>query len=122
MLIYDTICNIWTIFAWKQEGVTSQRIGIKIWQILFHSTLFLVNALLKKKLITTFSSFAATDHKGHFRKVLTRILKFGCFSCYHAYIFENNKLNFLMQNLMLNRLAPISSPKNEKAKSLFALS
>ena len=45
-----------------------------------------------------FSSFAATDHKGHFKKVLIRILKFGCFSWYYAYIFEKNKLNFPMQN------------------------
>ena len=31
-----TICNIWAIFARRQKGVTSQRIRIKIWQILFH--------------------------------------------------------------------------------------
>ena len=72
---------------------------------------------VKKLLIPTFSSYVATDHKGHFRKVLTWILKFGYFSWYHSYIFESNKLNFLMQNLQVNRLAPISNPKNEKAKS-----
>ena len=30
------ICNIWAIFARKQGGITSQRVRIKIWQILFH--------------------------------------------------------------------------------------
>ena len=29
-------CNIWDIFTRKQGGVTSQRVRIKIWQILFH--------------------------------------------------------------------------------------
>ena len=29
-----TICNIWAIFARKQREVTSQRVRIKIWQIL----------------------------------------------------------------------------------------
>ena len=29
---------------------------------------------VKKKLIETFSIFAAIDHKGHFRKMLNRIL------------------------------------------------
>ena len=31
-----TFCNIWDIFTRKQGGVTSQRVRIKIWQILFH--------------------------------------------------------------------------------------
>ena len=75
---------------------------------------------VKKLLIPTFSTFAAIDHKWHFIKALTRILKFGCFSWYHAYILENNKLNFLMQDLMLNRLAPISNTKNEKARMSFS--
>ena len=35
---------------------------------------------VKKILIQTFSNFAATDHKGHFRKILTRTFKSGCFS------------------------------------------
>ena len=114
-----TVCNIWVIFARKQEGVTSQRVRIKNWQILFNPHYSWPTSC--KKNILLFSSFAAADHKGHFRKVLTRILKFGCFSWYHTFIFENNKWNFLMQNLMLNRLAPIPNPKNEKAKSSYAL-
>ena len=110
------ICNIWAIFARKQGGITSQRVRIKIWQILFHPH-YSWSTSCKKNLIPTFSNFVATNHKVHFRKVLTQILKFRCFSWYHAYIFVNNKSNIPMQNLMLNRLAPISNPKNEKAKS-----
>ena len=45
--------------------------------------------------------------KGHFRKILSG------FSSLAAY---------LMQNLMLNRLTPISNPKHEKAKSSYVLS
>ena len=69
---------------------------------------------VKKILIPTFSSFAATDHKGDFRKVLTRIFVFGCFPWYHAYIFENNKLEFRMQNLIWH---PFQIPKMKKQKA-----
>ena len=61
--------------------------------------------LVKKIWFQHFPIFAAIDHKGHFRKILTRIFKFGCFS------------HLLKLNLMLNRLATISNPKNEKGKS-----
>ena len=73
---------------------------------------------VKKKLVPTFSTFAAIDHKGHFRKILTRIFKFRCFSWFHTPIFEKNELDLLMQNLMLNQLTPISNSKNEKSKKL----
>ena len=43
-------------------------------------------------------------YKGHFRKILTGF---------------SNLVAFLMQYLMLNRLTPISNPKNEKAKSSY---
>ena len=76
---------------------------------------------VKKFLIPTCSSFAAIDHKGHFKKILTRFFKFGCFSLYQAYIFEKNKWHFLMQNLMLSRLAPISNPANENWLLFFIL-
>ena len=49
-----------------------------------------------------------------------QIFKFSCFAWCHAYIFEKNELEFLMQNLMLNQLAPILSHKKEKGKSLSA--
>ena len=65
--------------------------------------------------------FAAVDLKGHFRKILTRIFKFDYFTWYHAYILEESELDFLMLNLMLNRLAPISNLKNENGKSSYAL-
>ena len=53
-----TFCNIWAIFARKQSRVTSQRVRIKIWQILFYrrnswSTSY------KQILVPIFSSFAA---------------------------------------------------------------
>ena len=67
-------------------------------------------------MVPTFSSFEAIYQKGHFRKSLTQIFKFNCFSWYHTYIFEKNELDFLMQNLMLNRLAPILNRKKEKGK------
>ena len=76
---------------------------------------------VKKNVIPTLSSFATIDLKENFRKTLTWIFKFGCLFWYHAYIFEENKLDFLIQNLMLNRLTPISNPKKEKGKSSYAL-
>ena len=41
----------------------------------------------KKTFVQIFSSFAAIDHKGHFRKIVTGSFKFGWFSWYHSYIF-----------------------------------
>ena len=114
-----SFCITWVIFARKQSGVTSERARINVWQNPFHP--HNSDQLPPKKILfPTFSGFAAIDHKGHFTKILTGIFKFGCFSWYHAYIFEKNELDFLMQNLMLDRLAPISNPKNEKGKSLYA--
>ena len=75
-------------------------------------------------LVSTSSSFAAIDHKWHFRKTLTQIFKFGCFGSSlvpRLYLFKKNELDFLMQNLMLNRLASISNPKKEKEKSWYAI-
>ena len=57
--------------------------------------------LVKKSLVPAFS----IGHKGHFSKILNRIFKFGCFSKYHAQIFDKNEFDVLMQNVMLNRLA-----------------
>ena len=37
--------------------------------------------------VKTFSGFVAIDHKGHFRKMLTWVFKFGWFSWNHSYIF-----------------------------------
>ena len=112
-----TLCNIWAIFARKEGEVTSQKVRIKIWQILFYAH-DSWSTFCKKKLVPTFSSFVAIDHKGHFRKILTRIFKFRCFSWFHTPIFEKNELDLLMQNLMLNQLTPISNSKNEKYKKL----
>ena len=49
-----------------------------------------------------FPVFAAINHKGHFRKVLTGIFKFGWFSWYNSYIFKKVKLNYLIQNWWFN--------------------
>ena len=112
--------NIWDIFTMKQGGVTSQRSRIKIWQILFHPN-DSWSTSCKKILFQMFSSFKASDHKGHFGKILTRIFKFGWLSFYHSYIFKKLKLNYLLLNLMLVRLPQISNPRNEKPKSLYVL-
>ena len=70
--------------AWSQ--VKGGR--IKIWKILFHSH-DSWSTSYKKILVQMFSSFATIDHKGYFRKILSRILKFGWSSWYHSYIFQN---------------------------------
>ena len=62
---------------------------------------------VKKNLVRIFSSFAAINHKRNFRKILTVFFKFGWFSWYNYYIFKKIKLNYLMQNLILIRLATI---------------
>ena len=81
-----TFINIWAIFARKQGEVISQKVTIEIWQILVHLHDFW-SASGKKNLVPVFSSFTAIDYKEHFRKILTGIFKFGCFSWYHDYIF-----------------------------------
>ena len=60
-----------------------------------------------KSLVPQLSTSVTTGHKGHFRNILTLILKFGYFSWYHTYILEKYKLNILMKNLKLNQLALI---------------
>ena len=54
-------------------------------------TQFLVN-FLQNNFVPPLSSFVAIDHKGYFRKILTQIFKFGCFSWYHTYIFDKISL------------------------------
>ena len=64
------------------------------------------------------SNFAATGHKGRFRKILTYIFRFGCFSWYHPHIFEKNDLDFLLQNIILNWNAPFLRSQKSKPKKL----
>ena len=73
-------------------------------------TRFLVNFLCKKIGSNTFQLCGYRSQK---------IFKFGCFSWYHAYIFEKNGSDILVQNLMLNRLNRMLNFKsqNEKPKS-----
>ena len=112
--ISSPLSSLWPTFTGKQSGVLTQSGRIKVWQKPILSTQFLSSSC-KKILVPTFSNFGAIYHKGHFRKILTQIFKFTCFSSYNAYVFEKNELVFLMKNLMLNRLAPILNDKKEKA-------
>ena len=73
---------------------------------------------VKKFWFQQFSSFATIDYTRYFRQISTWIFNFDCFSWYHVYLFEKYELNFRMQNLMLNLLAPIWNPKIEKSKKL----
>ena len=107
-----TFSNIWVIFARKQGRVTNQRVRIKIWPNF-------VNLL--KNLGSNIFQFCSYRSQRTFQKNFSWIFKVGCFSWYHAYIFDKNELGYLTKNLMLNQLAPISNPKNEKAKSSYTL-
>ena len=78
-----TLCTIWTIFGKKQGGVTNQTIKIIIWLVLFHPNDSWSTSCKK-------FWFHHIRHKGHFRKILTQIFKFGFFYWYHAYVFEKN--------------------------------
>ena len=66
-------------------------------------------------MVPTFSSFAAIDNKGHFRKNLTGFSSLAVFLVAMP-TFLKKWVRYLIQNLMLNRLAPVSNPKNEKVK------
>ena len=52
----------------------------------------------------------------YFFLILTRSFKFGCSSGYHGQLFDKNKFNYLMQNLILNRLASVCNLKNQEQK------
>ena len=71
--------------------------------------------------MSTIFQFCDYRSQRTFQKKLTQIFKFGCFSWYQFDIYERNGLDFLLQNLMLNRLAPISNLKNEKAIGSYTL-
>ena len=117
-----TFCNIQDPFTRKHGGVTIQRGRIKFDKYYFiHTIPGPLSTFCKKILVQIFSGFAAIYHKGHFRNILTQISKLRWFSCYHSHIFKNLKLQYLMQNLMLNRLVSILNPKNEKPKSSYDL-
>ena len=52
--------------------------------------------LYQKSLLSALTSFAAIGTKRHFSKILTWIFKFGCFSQYHAHVFDKNEFDFLI--------------------------
>ena len=104
-----TLSNIWAIFARKQCRVTNQKVRIKIWQNFVN---------LQKHFGSSIFQFGSYKSHRTFQKNCNWIFKFGCFSCCHDYIFEINELDYLMQNLMLNQLAPISNTKKWKSKNL----
>ena len=101
----------WLIFVKKRGVVTRWRIGIKIWSILLQShnswACFCV-----KSFVPALPSFAATTTKGRFFLIPTHFFKFGCFSRYHAYIFDNNKFGLPMHNLILNQFIAFCKFKN----------
>ena len=55
--------------------------------------------------------------KRSFFKISNHFVKFGCFSRYHTLFFKKNEFDFLVQNLILHRLAPNSNFKTLKQKS-----
>ena len=104
-----------TLRCIKRSSLSSQK--------RFHSHDFWSTSC-KKIMAQISSNFAAIDLKGHFRKNLTWIFKFGWFSWYHFYVFQKVKLNYLMQNSMVTVFAigtNFKSQKNEKPKSSYAL-
>ena len=93
-----TICNISAIFARKQGRVTNQRVRIKIWQNFadlfkhFGSNVFL------------FFSYRQQRNQGHFRINLTWYSSLAAFLGIVPFL---KNMSYLIQNLMLNRLAPV---------------
>ena len=103
---YDYFCSISAIFCEKNCMVICSKVGMKVSHTLLHSCNFWASSS-EKILVPTLYSFVAINHKGHFSKILSKILKFGCFSRNHAQIFDKNEFDIMMQKLMLNLLAPI---------------
>ena len=92
------------------------KIAFVVVKLKFFKVLGTDSASMKWSFLGVFWALAATNMVPK-----TFGLKFRCFSCCHIYILKKKELDYLMQNLMLNRLAPISNPKNEKAISSHAL-
>ena len=86
-----------------------KRVRIKIWHILFypHSSWA---SFCNKSLVSALPSFAAIACKKPFRKNFSQIFKFGCFSKYHAQIFDKDLFDFL--SFMANQVAPIWNIRN----------
>ena len=102
-----TFCTIWAIFGRKLQ-VHKSKVQNQNLIYPFTPARFLVN-LLQKKLIRPFSSFVATGHKGHYRKFSPGFKSLASFlGTTPTYLNEN--LDFLMRDLMVHRLAPISNP------------
>ena len=75
-------------------------------------TRFLVNFLLKKIVSHTFHFYSYKSQRTFQKHFNPDFQVLPLFLVSHQHIW-NNKLEILMQNLMLNPLAPISNPKNE---------
>ena len=97
---------ILSIFGWKPAKIKGQRVRIKIWNSFFYEHGSWASSNKKKFGSSTFQ-FCGLGANVRFCKILTHFFKFGCFSRYHAQIFIKTSLDFPMQNLILNRLAPI---------------
>ena len=118
-----TFCNICDIFIRKQGGVKSQRNRIKIWQKLFHP--HDSGSTSCKKILVQIFQFSVYRSQRTFQKNNTDFQIWLVFLVPFLHFlkptFFTYFFSYLMQNLILTRLAPISNPKNEKPKSSYDL-
>ena len=63
-------------------------------------------------MVPAISSFAAMSHKGHYRKIITGISKFGCFSRCHVPIFEKKKIRIPDAEFNAELIVTNSNPIN----------
>ena len=98
----------------REIGLGHKRVKNKILQNLFHPNDSLSTSC-KKILVPTFSRSQRAFHKNfNFQVWLLFLLP-------RLHFWKKIELDCLMQNLMLNRLAPISNPKIKNGKSSYAL-
>ena len=120
------IHNTRLVFAIFRMFLPGNRVGSQVrgvkWKFDKYYFIHTINGHLpvQKIWFKYFPVFAAINHKGHFRKVLTGIFKFGWFSWYNSYIFKKVKLNYLMQNWWFDwHQYQIPRKKSQKASMHF---
>ena len=116
-----TFCSILAIFCQK-EGCGHMLKGRN--QNLTYSTGVsqFLGMFLCKTFCSSTSQFCGYNDQRSFFLISTHFFNFGCFSRYHAHIFDKNKFDFPMQNLILNRLVSIGKFKNQNNKAHVAFS
>ena len=75
--------------------------------LLYYSLVLLAHLPLQKVWSQHFPVLRLHAAKIIFKKTLSHFFRFGCFSRCWTYFLVKNKFNFLMQNLILIRLAPV---------------